>query len=345
MLYFTKGNLLEADVEVLVNTVNCVGYMGKGIAFQFKCSFSENFRAYQKACKSGKIKPGHIFIYETGFLNNPKYIFNFPTKRHWREQSKLEDIQSGLVSLVYWIEQLQIKSIAIPALGCGLGGLPWANVRKLIEQQCIDLKSTDIFIYEPEKFIQTMPANKTKPIMTRARALFIKLMHLYQHDNYPLNLLVIQKLAYFLQESGEPLKLKYEAGHFGPYAHNLNKVLEILENYYIKGFEKTNKPFAPIELIYNAIDDANAFLNLDITAKTRIELVEDLIDGFSTPYGLELLASVHWVAHYKNPPARTQQEAIQLVHTWNTQKKEKFDQEHIICAWDQLKNKNWIHLN
>lgn len=342
MLKFVKGNLLDAEVEALVNTVNCVGYMGKGIAAQFKGRFPENYRAYHQACKDGRIKPGSIFVFETNFLKSPKFILNFPTKRHWKEKSRIEDIESGLHRLIPLIKKLNIRSIAIPALGCGLGGLSWEKVKSLISSFFIGI-DMDVLIFEPEQTYNRTWNPTPKPKMTRARALFLKLMEHYKIDGYRLSLLEIQKLAYFLQEAGEILKLKYEAGYYGPYSHNLNKVLEVLENHYIIGFKDSSlKPSATIELMSNAKEEADAFLANDSEARERLSRIEDLIDGFDTPYGLELLGTVHWVAHYKNPNATNPQSAIDLIHAWNLKKKEKFDKEHIINAWNSLKEKGWI---
>ena len=139
MIEHTQGNLLSADAEALVNTVNCVGYMGKGIALQFKQAFPGNFKAYQRACKAEEVQPGRMFVFETGGLVNPRYIINFPTKRHWRGNSRMADIESGLEDLVAAVRRLGIRSIAIPPLGSGLGGLDWQQVRPRIEAAFADL--------------------------------------------------------------------------------------------------------------------------------------------------------------------------------------------------------------
>jgi O-acetyl-ADP-ribose deacetylase (regulator of RNase III) len=150
MLEFKQGNLLEEDAQALVNAVNCVGVMGKGIALQFKQAYPENFRQYKKACDAKEVQPGRMFTVPTGELFNPKYIINFPTKRHWRSQSKLEDIQTGIKTLVAEVQQLGITSIAIPALGCGNGGLDWVEVKPLIESAFVELPRVRAMIFEPE---------------------------------------------------------------------------------------------------------------------------------------------------------------------------------------------------
>jgi O-acetyl-ADP-ribose deacetylase (regulator of RNase III) len=149
MLEFKQGNLLEEDAEVLVNAVNCVGVMGKGIALQLKQAFSENFQQYKKACDAKEVEPGRMFTFSTGKLFNPKYIINFPTKRHWREKSKIEYVQTGLKALLAEVQQLGITSIAIPALGCGNGGLDWLEVKPLIELAFVELSEVKVIAFEP----------------------------------------------------------------------------------------------------------------------------------------------------------------------------------------------------
>jgi O-acetyl-ADP-ribose deacetylase (regulator of RNase III) len=146
-----EGNLLEAEADVLVNTVNCVGFMGKGIALQFKQAFPENFDAYQKACRAGEVQPGRMFVFETGIIGNPRYIINFPTKRHWKDKSRLEDIESGLTALIKVVRRLGIRSIAVPPLGCGLGGLSWTVVRPLIEKAFEELPDVEVLLFSPSK--------------------------------------------------------------------------------------------------------------------------------------------------------------------------------------------------
>src|SRR6266446_2915424 len=119
MIKFRTGDILEADAEALVNTVNCVGIMGRGVALQFKNAYPENFKAYQSACARGEVQPGRMFVFETGQLTHPKYIINFPTKRHWRGKSRIEDIEAGLKALVEELQSRNIRSVAIPPLGSG----------------------------------------------------------------------------------------------------------------------------------------------------------------------------------------------------------------------------------
>lgn len=344
MIISANGNLIEAEAEALVNTVNCEGFMGKGIALQFKKAFPENFKTYEHACRHGDVRPGKVFIYSTGSLMNPKYIINFPTKRNWRENSRLEYIESGLKSLIEEMRRLGISSVAVPPLGCGLGGLKWVDVRPMIESAFKELPDVRVMLFEPAgaPAAKDMPVNTVRPKLTLARALFIKLMHQYAEMSYRLTLLEIQKLAYFLQEAGEPLKLKYVAHIYGPYAHNLNKVLEILEGHYTRGYGDSQNPDVEIELLPGAVDEADKFLTGSKDSVTRLKNVAGLINGFETPYGMELLASVHWVAKFSVPPATDTEKAVQSIHNWSERKCKMFKAEHIRTAWNRLKEQGWL---
>jgi O-acetyl-ADP-ribose deacetylase (regulator of RNase III) len=158
MIDFVHGNLFDADVEAIVNAVNCVGVMGKGIALEFKKRFPGNFIAYKAACDAGQIQLSRVFTYDNGTSAKPRYIVNFPTKHHWRNASRLEDIRSGLDSLTAEINRLGIHSIAIPALGCGLGGLDWQVVREELENRLLACKTSKIMVFEPK---ESSPRNQS----------------------------------------------------------------------------------------------------------------------------------------------------------------------------------------
>ena len=338
------GNLLEADVEALVNTVNCVGQMGKGIALQFKQAYPKNFAAYQKAVRAGEVRPGAMFVFATAQTQNPKLIINFPTKRHWRNNSRLEDIASGLTALVEEIRNRKIQSIAIPPLGCGNGGLDWDVVRPMIVAALAPLPEVRVMLYSPSgaPAATTMPVRTPEPKMTTARALFVKAIDQYRQCAYRLTLLEIQKLAYFLQEAGEPLKLNYQAGHYGPYAANLNKVLERIEGHFIRGYGDSQKPDVPIALLDGAVALADNFLREQPAALARLQRVAALIEGFETPYGMELLASTHWVGSHAEPHAISDKEAVLAVHCWNPRKREIFKEKHIQVAWEAVAGRDVV---
>jgi O-acetyl-ADP-ribose deacetylase (regulator of RNase III) len=337
MIHFTKGNLLDADVEALVNTVNTVGVMGKGIALQFKQAYPMNYQLYKKACDANEVKPGSMFTVAISMVDNPKYIINFPTKRHWKSKSKIEDIEAGLVALVEEIKRLNIKSIAIPPLGCGNGGLDWNDVRPRIVNALKDLENVEVFIYEPGNTPapDKMKIGTTKPKLTKARALLITLMEEYMVPGYRLSLLEIQKLAYFLQKFGEPLRLNYVKYYYGPYAENLNHVLIKLEGHYIRGYGDRSKD-AEIYLLPNAAEEAREFLKGHTESLNRLQRVKNVIRGFETPYGMELLSTVHWILSEDTSLIQYPDKVVKEVHNWNARKRRIFREEHIKRAVSHL---------
>lgn len=343
MIELAQGNILKADAEALVNTVNSVGVMGKGIALQFKKAFPENYRAYEKACRNQEVEPGRMLIFETGTMFNPRYIINFPNKRHWREKSRYEYIDAGLQALVEEVQRLGITSIAIPPLGCGLGGLDWKRVRPMIENAFSMLSNVQVYLFEPKGAPQAeeMPVGSAKPYLTVARALLIKLMQQYARHAYRLTLLETQKLAYFMQESGQDLQLRYVKHHYGPYAHNLNKLLEVLEGHYISGYGDSQQPDVEVSLLPGAVENADEFLDQHTDERQRLEEVEGLIDGFETPYGMELLSSVHWLSVH-DKKATDPDSAIAGMRQWNDRKRSLFRPDHIRVAWKRLHDKDCL---
>jgi len=344
MIEYTEGNLLKAEAEALVNTVNCVGVMGKGIALQFKQAYPAMARAYADACKRGEVQPGRMHIWDSQQLQGPRYIINFPTKRHWRGKSRIEDIESGLEDLVATVQRLGIGSIALPPLGCGHGGLSWDTVRPMIENAFAGMPEGRMLVFAPsgapatsERVIRT-----ERPKWTTARALFIASMERYTVLSYAVTQLEIQKLAYFLQDAGEPLQLRVEKGPYGPYADNLNKVLERLEGHFIHGYDGNRKPDHEIRLADGAASEARAHLTGFPESIARLKAVGDLIEGFETPFGMELLSSVHFVATHESPAATSEEDAVQMVQGWNERKRRLFRPEHIGVAWWRLRNAGWI---
>ena len=264
MITYKQGNILFEQTDAIINTVNCVGVMGRGIALQFKKSYPDNFKAYKQACDKGEVQPGKMFIYSLGSLFSPKYIINFPTKRHWKGKSNIKDIQSGLLALKNDIQTLEIKSIAIPPLGCGLGGLNWQDVKQMIENTFRDINDVDIIVYEPSVNVEQVKS-KEVPNLTESRAALIELIYRYLQGMLDpfITLLEIHKLMYFLQEAGQPLRLKYNKALYGPYAENLRHVLNLLESHYINGYDGEDAPDKSICLLPGAIKDADRLLKSD----------------------------------------------------------------------------------
>jgi len=337
------GNLIKADAEALVNTVNCVGVIGKGIALQFKQAFPDNFQQYKQACDAGSIKSGGVFVVHTGSRQNPVYIINFPTKYHWKGKSRLEDIKSGLQSLLEQVRLLGIESIAVPPLGCGNGGLDWADVKPLIQDAFAELPDVKVLLFEPGSAPEadSMPVATRTPKMNRTRALLIKLLERYSEAVYKTSLLEVQKLLYFLQAAGEPLKLDYLRAKYGPYAEKVNFILQALDGHYIRGYGDRSGQ-AAIYLLPEAVEPATSLLADKADAIERLERVSALIEGFETLYGMELLATVHWVAHEEKQAATDVNAAIASVGAWSPRKQDLFTPEHIRKAWERLQDEGWL---
>lgn len=345
MIEFTSGDILKDDADAIVNTVNCVGIMGRGIALQFKNAWPENFKAYEAACKREEVQPGRMFVYEVGQLTTPRYIINFPTKRHWRGKSRIEDIESGLKALVGEIRQRGIRSIAIPPLGSGLGGLDWNDVRPRIEAAMHKLPDVRVRIFEPKgaPASDVMHHSREVPTMTAGRAALVELMGRYIRGllDPTITLLEVHKLMYFMQEAGEPLRLKYVKAPYGPYAENLRHVLRAIEGHLVAGYaDGGDAPDKPLTLVPGAVDDANAFLEANAQTRERFDRVGRLVEGFETPFGLELLATVHWVARHESD-GETPAEVVERTYAWNDRKRQ-FTPRQIGIALNVLTKQGWL---
>lgn len=347
MVEFTRGNLLEADVEALINTVNTVGVMGKGIALQFKQAFPDNFKAYERACRAGEVQLGRMFVWHSDRLGNPRLIINFPTKQHWRAKSKLRDIQAGLHDLRTVLEAEGVKSVAVPPLGCGHGGLEWSDVRPLILEVLGDLPGVDVYVYEPAgaPAVDVMPVATSRPTLTPNRAALLLVFRRYLAGTWgkTVGRLEAQKLAYFLQNAGQPLKLNFIKHRYGPYAEALNHVLQRMEGHYLRGYGDRSAGTPSRMTIAPETDESlEATVRDDEETQRRVERVATLVDGYDSPYGLELLATVHWVAE-QYPDARANPAAIiEHVGAWNDRKRQRYAPAHVESAWRDLTHQGWI---
>lgn len=344
MIEYKHGDILRDEAEALVNTVNCVGIMGRGIALQFKNAFPENFKAYAVACKKEEVQPGRMFVFETGKLTNPRYIINFPTKRHWRGQSRMEDIESGLTALVETVQRYNIRSIAIPPLGSGLGGLDWSEVRPRIEAALRQLTDVHVSLYTPRGApdIENIVRNRAVPTMTAGRAALVELMNRYLAgllDPF-VTLLEIHKLMYLMQEAGEPLQLKYQKGPYGPYAENLRHVLNAIEGHLVSGYaDGGDSPHKQLKLVPGAIEDAGIFLQEHPDTRARFDKVANLVEGFESPFGLELLSTVYWII--KNESVTSIDEVIKHTYGWSEHKRQ-FTRRQIAIAASVVAEKGWV---
>jgi len=302
MITFTQGNLLEARAEALVNTVNTVGVMGKGIALMFKERFAENFRRYAAACKAKEVRTGRMFVTEVHELGGPRWIINFPTKQHWRGDSRMEWITEGLQDLRRVLIEKQISSVAIPPLGAGNGGLDWAKVRPQIEEALVGL-DTEILVFEPTQKYQNVAKRTGLEKLTPARALIAELVRRYWVLGMECSLLEIQKLAWVLERNIEragltPLDLRFAPNKYGPYADRLRHLLEGLDGSYLH-CDKRIGDADPLDVIW--FDDGRkVFVQTYLKSEAKeyapaLEATAAMIDGFESPYGMELLTTVDWL--------------------------------------------------
>ena len=305
MMKFLQGNLLDAPVEALVNTVNTVGVMGKGIALMFKEAFPENFRVYEDACEHKEVKIGRMFVTESRTFSGPRWIINFPTKKHWRQPSKLEWITEGLGDLRKVIQENAIRSIALPPLGAGNGGLDWSEVRPEVERALSGLEGVEVLVYEPTAKYQNVAKRTGVEQLTPARVLMAEMIRRYWVLGIECTYLEVQKLGWFLERSihllgiEDPLKLQFKADKYGPFSDRLRHMLNALDGTYLH-CDKRLSDAGPSDTIWfdekrrSYVDlflqqDESHSLNnvLDLTAKR--------IDGFESPLGMELLATVDWL--------------------------------------------------
>jgi O-acetyl-ADP-ribose deacetylase (regulator of RNase III) len=312
MIRYTTGNLLQADADALVNTVNTVGVMGKGIALMFKDAYPENFKAYDLACKREEVAVGRMFVTHRSDMYGPKWIINFPTKMHWRNPSKLEWVVDGLKDLKAVIARHDIRSIALPPLGAGNGGLAWADVKRKIEESLGDLAGVEVVVFEPTPQYQNVSKRAGVETLTPARALIAEIVRRYWVLGIACTLLEVQKLAWFIETRAidlglnDPLRLDFKANRFGPYADKLRHLLDSLDGSYLH-CDKRISDAGPLDVIWfdDAKRDVLAAYFTSPEAKTyapALEAATRIIDGFESPLGMELLATVDWLIREGEAP-------------------------------------------
>lgn len=344
-LTFKTGDMFSEPVEALVNTVNCVGVMGKGVALTFKQRWPENFKAYKRACDKKALNPGTMLVYDTHQLlpsDGPRFVVNFPTKAHWRSPSKLSYIEQGLDALVREIRKYGITSIALPPLGCGNGGLNWDDVKPLIAAKLSDLSDVRVVVFSPMESAD-LPEYAAKSVLAMSfpRAVLLKsLVELEVYFDGAFDRISMQKIGYFLQTFGVNFHLKFERNLFGPYSDTLKKAYVSFEKYgLIKGF-LTDDRRAHVTPVGCA--SADGFLgNSNQAAEEIVTRLSHLIQGYESPYGLELLSSVHWLAHHeKRYPI---EKIIEELQGWNERKRNAFDDSTIREAYQRLQDDRLLH--
>jgi O-acetyl-ADP-ribose deacetylase (regulator of RNase III) len=352
MISYTEGNLLDARAEALVNTVNTVGVMGKGIALMFRERFDRNFTLYAAACKAKQVKVGQMFVTETGELEGPRWIINFPTKDHWKGNSRLEWVESGLQDLKRVLRERKIRSVAIPPLGAGNGGLDWLAVKARIDAALSELDDVEVIVYEPTDKYQNVAKRAGVQKLTPARALVAEAVRRYWVLGMECSLLEVQKLAWFLERSlnhlglRNDLKLNFVAHRYGPFAPNLNHLLNSLDGSYLQS-DKRIADAGPLDVI--GFDNAckelvQGYLKSDAKdVAPALEMASKVIDGFESPFGMELLASVDWLLS-REDVARNVPALLEGLANWpadgasgaGKRKSEIFDERSVRIALQSL---------
>jgi O-acetyl-ADP-ribose deacetylase (regulator of RNase III)/uncharacterized protein YwgA len=344
-ILFKSGDLFDQETDALVNTVNCVGIMGKGVALEFKRRWPDNFKKYKKLCDSKSLRPGSLYIHDLNNLfgsNTPKFIINFPTKDHWRAKSQLEFVEDGLDALADALRNFPIGSIALPPLGCGNGGLDWEVVRPLIVDKLAHLNDVQIIVMEPHQQQDLSEFRVPDFPMTFPRAMLLKTLvdldYLF-HGEY--DRISLQKLTYFLQALGVPFRLKFARNLFGPYSDALRKSFIALEKQgMVQGFSAPERMSHVTQGAYALADEYLGQAGKSQEAQRTIEKLSKLIQGYESPFGLELLSSVHHIAVSEG--MQSVEQVTQAMSAWSDNKRNKYSASVIKVAYQRLDEDNLL---
>lgn len=341
MLTITSGNLLRDSADVLVNPVNTVGVMGKGLALQFKRAFPDNYNTYRNAHSERQLRAGKILAVP---IQDGRWIVNFPTKRHWRQPSRLEDVSAGLDDLKRFLTEMPVNSVAVPPLGCGNGGLPWPEVRRLITEKLGSL-DVSIRLYEPgTPTADQMVDSPQPPELQVEHGYLMAGIHRYIRQSWEsgiamaprMSLIEAHKVAYFLQRSGLTLKLAFDKGHYGPYAPALDRFFAVAEGHYVRGYgDGTGGARADLWLLPKGMAAAESAELRDEFA-TAWQRVAAQVTGYEDPHGMELLASVDYLLEQLPSDQHTTEALRNQLAGWNDRKRQAFTAHHVAVALARL---------
>lgn len=331
LIEYKTGDMFCSGAECLVNTVNCEGYMGKGIAYQFKQKFPDNNRSYVKACKNGSLRPGRLHI----FVEDGITIINFPTKDGWRENSKFSYIEAGLDEFVKILPGLNVKTVAIPPLGCGNGGLPWPTVKALIEDKLGNMEGQYVFwVYEPGNMYVQKP--KLAPKLSVSSLILMKLkMELRKHTK-----LRLQKGAYFMNVFAKESYFAFRKHKFGPYAYAIDLIGREIGAYQLfYGLQDTESTY---RMVYQTICSEKTDTVLD-RLLPAVEQAAEYVNQIESDHDLEGVSTVLFVI--QTAPAQSESQIVQEFKAWSEDKAARFSEEEIIKYIGYLKTTGLIHSN
>lgn len=330
MFKFVTGDLLKSDAYAIVNTVNCEGYMGKGIAYQFKLRFPEMNLEYERKCKSRDLYPGKLHCYNTG----NKLIINFPTKDKWREKSKMEYIVSGLDELVKIIKEYNITSIAIPPLGSGNGGLIWSDVKREIIKRLKDISDkTDIYVYEPSQNYK--PTITIEPKLSLSALILMQIKFKLKKERF--DKIGLQKTAYFMNILSNTEFFHFEKAQYGPFAHSIEVIIKNInefQQYY--GVKTTNEAY---DILKSKIVSKSVQDKLDLYIPF-IEKAASFTNHFETTTEVEGAGTALFII--QKGKMTELNEIIRQFKNWSEDKEARFSEENIKNAVSSLEEYGFI---
>lgn len=344
MIKYVIGNLFDSEAEALVNTVNTVGVMGKGIALQFKKLFPNNYKVYKDLCDKKEFHIGQLLIVkDQSFVTGEKTIINFPTKQHWKSPSEYVFIEKGLDELISFINQSKVKSIALPPLGSGNGGLQWYKVKEIISNKLSKIENCEIIVFEPNANVKEV-LNKERVKLTPARAMLLFMLFELVKNGEFVSEFASEKLCYFLQRFGaqKHFNLNYTANFYGPYSGKVKHVLNYLNGSYIMGYAgKDKKPFEHLNLLVDSEKAVEDYINQNEELRKIVLSTSDFLSGFYSSFGLELLSTVDYIAQSNKT---SDKEAIKKeLSDWNDRKKTLFSDDRFVdISINHLKNSNLL---
>jgi O-acetyl-ADP-ribose deacetylase (regulator of RNase III) len=317
MIRLVRGNLFESGAEALVNTVNCVGVMGKGIAYQFKRAYPAMHDDYLRKCKAGKVRLGEV----TGFREGGKLIVNFPTKGHWRASSQIGDIRTGLAALQTFLIKENVRSVAMPPLGCGNGGLAWTEVRSAIEEELASL-DLDVELYEPIGRFESSVAKEPRLSLGH----FV-LAALRTELDKPTKI-TFQKAAYFFNVFWGEQYFRFGAYRYGPYSVALDPMFNTIRDFL------SHSGMSAQEMLRDGIARKLSGSNAD-RLKSMLPVVQSVARYCNArTERLEALATVHAIVSQQ--PGLAETELLDRFFSWSDEKAQRFTSDHVRAAVNEL---------
>ena len=345
MVEIVQGDLFDADAAALVNPVHCAGLMKRGLCRQFKTRFPDNFEQYKAACDADALAPGDVLVHDRGGLfgdaQQPRYVLNVATKDHWRDDSSAAYIDAGMASVVDAVTTRGLSSLAVPALGCGGGGLHWSTVRPLLTAPLAALEGVQAWVYAPRSTQEhSGAATAEPPAMTQGRAELLLGLAACAAPDARVHPHAAHNLAFLLQGMGAALHLSFEPGAHGLRAAGLSAVLRRIDGHFIDGYAPSHQD-SPFGLHHGATKTAERTVMARDEAAERHDQIRALLEEGRAAPTLELLATVGWLVRHDASVRRRPDAAVRAVQDWSRRAAERFSPTQITTAWQQLHRHGW----